>query len=129
MPIRYITTDLDIQASFDFTPLAEALKTLHVRAHINPMCYDMKWQANFNADWQFEEPNTTIAAMLNALDRLDHDSLLAWSKCERREFNIGYDCGNEPWAYNDGLSNETLARLAKSGATLRITIYPERPES
>ena len=43
-----------------------------------------------------------------------------------REFNIGYDCGEEPWAFNQGLSAETLRRVAAVKASLRWTLYPDR---
>ncbi len=46
----------------------------------------------------------------------------------RREFNIGYDCGAEPWAFNQGLSAHLLGRMATAGASLRVTIYPDREQ-
>ena len=50
-------------------------------------------------------------------------------QCTTREFNLGYDCGAEPWAFNQGLSSELLGRIAAVGASLRLTIYPDREES
>ncbi len=49
-----------------------------------------------------------------------------WAGCSQREFNIGYDCGLEPWAFNQGLSADLLGRMAKAGASLRVTLYPDR---
>ena len=75
----------------------------------------------------FEEPDANIAKMLNAIESLTHRQRVIWSRCNLREFNIGYDCGDEPWSFNQGLSNETLGRIAVARATVRWTLYPDRP--
>jgi hypothetical protein len=48
--------------------------------------------------------------------------------CSRREFNIGYDCGREPWAFNQVLSAQLLSRIAAARASLRVTLYPDRDQ-
>jgi hypothetical protein len=62
--------------------------------------------------------------MLDAIEAIDEPAKELWRACTKREFNIGYDCGDEPWAFNNGLSNRTLDRIARLGASLRITLYP-----
>lgn len=69
--------------------------------------------------------------MLEAIEAVlgpegDARAAAMWWACTRREFNIGYDCGAEPWAFNQGLSNETLRRIAACGGSLRWTLYPDR---
>jgi hypothetical protein len=133
MKIHYINTDLDLVASRDLTSLAAALKArdvfpLHVTYH-----EDGLWYAIFENEGTFEQylqldiPEKAIAAMLDAIESLDKKFLSIWSKCSLREFNIGYECGDEPWAFNNGLTNTTLVRMAKLGASLRVTIYPPNP--
>jgi hypothetical protein len=65
--------------------------------------------------------------MLDAIEGLRRPARSIWARCTLREFNIGYDCGDEPWAYNDGLAHETLSRIARAGASMRITLYPPTP--
>lgn len=64
--------------------------------------------------------------MLAVVDALAGPLRAVWDGCTRREFNIGYDCGAEPWAFNQALSAALLGRMAAAGALLRVTIYPER---
>jgi hypothetical protein len=64
--------------------------------------------------------------MLAIVESLNEPIRSLWDRCTRREFNIGYDCGAEPWAFNQGLSTALLGRLAAAGASLRITLYPDR---
>lgn len=131
MSIRYVNTDLDLVAPFDTTALTDSLESRGLRP-LNPPSQpsDGQWYCHLEitADADPDEPETTIGIMLDAIEALDAEAAELWSHCTTREFNIGYDCGDEPWAFNQGLSNRTLTRIAALGATVRITIYPERAE-
>jgi hypothetical protein len=82
------------------------------------------WYATFETREQYGEPELNIATMLGIVESLDQPLHSAWSRCTIREFNIGYDCGSKPWAFNQALSNELLSRIAAAGASLRWTLYP-----
>jgi hypothetical protein len=64
----------------------------------------------------------------DAVESLEESCRPLWTECRLKEFNIGYDCGHEPWAFNHGLTNQTLLRMAQAGASLRITLYPLRTD-
>ena len=72
-----------------------------------------------------DQPEWNVAAMLDVVETLEDSLRSVWFGCTRREFNLGYDCGAEPWAFNEGLSSERLGRMAAVGASLRFTLYPE----
>jgi hypothetical protein len=122
----YLNTDLDLVSSTDLTGLAadfesQGLFPLHVTQG-----EDGLWYATFEADYQHTEPEPNIATMVAAIESLGEPHRAVWHACSQREFNIGYDCGAEPWAFNQGLSCELLARVAAVGASLRWTLYPDR---
>lgn len=124
--IRYLNTDLDLVSQQDLRPLTDAFEAggvspLHVAA-----ADDGRWSATLETDEQFAEPEQTIAVMLTVIEALTPVLRQCWDRCELREFNMGYDCGDEPWAFSQGLSNRLLTRVAAVGATLRMTIYPQR---
>ena len=58
------------------------------------------------------EPESNIARLLDAIDSLTDAARAILQRCSTREFNVGYDCGDQPWAFNQGLSNDTLRRMA-----------------
>ncbi len=132
--IHYLNTDLDLIGPVDLTPLAEALSARGMFALDEPwQGDDGHWYRRFeiSGDVDPDEPEQTIRVMLDAIEAVlapegDARAAELWRACTLREFNIGYDCGAEPWAFYQGLSNETLRRLAACGGTLRWTLYPDR---
>lgn len=129
--IQYLNTDLDLVGPVDLTPLAEALSARGVPPLYPPEgAEDGRWycvlEIEDNEYRPENEPEKTIRVMLEAIETLDASAAAVWSQCEKREFNIGYDCGDKPWAFNQGLSNDTLQRIAACGGTLRWTLYPDR---
>jgi hypothetical protein len=125
--IQYLNTDLDLVAADDLTTLAAGLEAqgvhpLHVDRH-----EDGLWHATFEADETYEQPEPNIAMMLAIIESLGESASRAWWTCTVREFNIGYECGSEPWAFNQEISGQTLRRVADVGAALRITLYPPAP--
>jgi len=129
--IQYLNTDLDLVAESDLAPLARALESRGVFPLSVTRGDDGLWYSRLevNICGESDEPETTLRTMLDAIEALDRDVKNQWDKCQQREFNIGYDCGDEPWAFNNGLSNSTLSRIASLGATLRITLYPYRADA
>jgi hypothetical protein len=126
LKIKYLNTDLDLVAAVDLTSLvtafeAQGLFSLHVGQEDDGL-----WYATLEADEQFDEPEPNIAAMLLVIEQFDQPMQEFWRSLKLREFNIGYDCGSKPWAFNQGMSNLLLQRVAEAGASLRVTLYPPR---
>ncbi len=124
--IEYLNTDLDLISSGDLGPLASVLKAGGIfDLHVTRMD-DGLWYARFETNETYSEPEPNIAAMLDVLEKLPEPMRASWDQCTLREFNIGYDCGDKPWAFNQGLTAELLGRMAAARATLRFTLYPDK---
>ena len=124
MPIKYLNTDLDLAAPVDLTPLVEVFEPRGVfPLHINEETPG-RWVSRLETEKDYPDPESNIRAMLDVIEASSEDTRTIWDACSQREFNIGYECGDEPWAFNQGLSTTTLHRMAEAGATLRITIDP-----
>lgn len=126
--IHYLNTDLDLTSADDLTALAAAFEAGGVPPLHVTRGEDGLWYACFETGEQHTEPEPNIAAMLAVVESLVKPLRSVWADCSRREFNIGYDCGLEPWAFNQGLSAELLGRMAAAGASLRVTLYPDREQ-
>jgi hypothetical protein len=122
--IHYLNTDLDLVSSQDLEPLAASFGTeLVFPLHVDKRD-DGRWYATLETEENFSEPECNITAFLEAIEAFDDRARDHWLACESREFNIGYDCGDEPRAFNQGLTAATIARMAALGISLRITLYP-----
>ena len=124
--IRYRNTDLDLASRDDLTPLAQAFEVggaapLHVTQGDDGL-----WYATFERDDHQDEPESDVVGMLAVVESLPEPLRALWERCEQRVFDVGYDCGDEPWGFNQTLSPALLGRMAAAGASLRITIYPDR---
>ena len=126
--ISYLNTDLDLTSADDLTALSAAFESAGVSPLHVERGDDGLWHATFETDEQHAEPESNIAGMLAAVELLGEPLRSVWAGCTQREFNIGYDCGAEPWAFNQGLSSALLGRMAAAGASLRLTLYPHREQ-
>jgi hypothetical protein len=127
--ISYLNTDLDLTSGYDLTALATAFAAEGVRPLHVTRGQDGLWYAIFETDETHTEPESNISAMLAVVESMEAPLRTIWTGCTRREFNIGYDCGAEPWAFNQGLSAVLLGRMVTAGVSLRITIYPDREQA
>lgn len=128
--IEYLNTDLELTSAEDLSGLTAEFEARGAFNLYLGRGDDGRWHAAFEISFDVSphEPEQTIAALLDLVEALPESLQAVWSRCETREFNMGYDCGRRPWAFNQGLSNAILTRLAAAGASLRITIYPEERE-
>jgi hypothetical protein len=121
---RYLNTDLDLSATVDLSLLAAVFESQGVFPLHVTQGEDGCWSTILETDGQYEDPESNIAAMLSVIEQFDEPERTVWQGLTICEFNIGYDCGSEPWAFNQGLSNALIRRVAEVGASLRFTLYP-----
>jgi hypothetical protein len=126
--IRYVNTDLELRSTADLTAFGATLTQRGFFVMQLTQADDGLWWANFELDNELNdsEPEVTIAAMLDVLEDLPRRLKRDWKACMLREFDIGYDCGDKPWAFSQVLSAELLRRIAAIGASIGITLYPNR---
>jgi hypothetical protein len=123
--IRYLNTDLEIVSDADIRPLVEAFEARGVHSlYLGET--EAGWRATLETYDEGGTPETTILALLTAVKALPIPMRKVWAACRKREFDIGYDCGDEPWAFNQALSPNVVVRVASVGAGIRITLYPHR---
>ena len=125
--IHYINTDICLTSGADLKLLLLAFKAGGLRP-LSEVTIGDDGQGYIVLETveRHTEPESNIAAMLAVIESFGEELQAVWKGCSRREFDIGYDCGAEPWSFNQGLSSQLLGRMAEAGASLRITIYPDR---
>jgi hypothetical protein len=94
--ICYLNTDLDLVCQQDLTELAHTFEVSGISPLHVALGDDQQWYATFETDEQHGEPELSIAQMLTVIESLAEPLHSLWMQCTRREFNIGYDCGERP---------------------------------
>lgn len=123
--IHYGTTDLALEAPHELTPLADALVQRGLLMYYKVWQHKGGlWRARFTTEEGLEEPDQSISAMVTAIESLDEPVGSLWAACTLREFDIAYECGDEPVEFSQQLSTATLSRIVSIGAAVRITLYP-----
>jgi len=131
MNTYYIDTDLELFASFDLTALAAVLEAQELfPLHVTQQ-EDGCWMAGFEfatieGDEKYADPESTIMGMLDIVEALEGEARTLWNSCSLRNFDIGYACGEEPFAFHHRISNSTLLRIANVGGAMEITLYGMR---
>ena len=125
--IQYLNTDLDLVCDIDPSGLAGEFESRDFAVDVR-VCDDGQFYV-LCEDANDIEPEPNISRLLDVVESLRGDARVLWNRCSKREFDVGYECGETPWAFNQGLSNDVLRRMADCGATFRITIYPQHSES
>lgn len=122
---KYLNTDLLLQSQNDLSDLVAFFNSAD--------CFDLYVSedgksAGFESNLTAHPPSPaeTIATLLDAIDRLDGALLAAWKACDVREFDVGYDCGTDPYSRHDKLPPALLKRVTDAGITLVITLYAVR---
>ena len=121
---RYLNTDLELIAPHDLTLLTDALAQQGVLLLHSEELEEGTWSARFETAEPFVSPDQNIAAMLTAIEALDEASKTRWMSCTARAFDLGYDCGDEPFGFNHEISTEIIGRIAAASMSIQITLYP-----
>ena len=72
------------------------------------------------------DPLACTAHMLAEIEALQLVHADLWQSCSSRVFDFGFDGGLEQDAIHTNIPADYLARMAKLGIQLRITVYPYR---
>ena len=119
---HYANVDLVLKASEDLSPLVSAFGE-------NVMALNAGRMPGNEAILEVHHeggPEGAINAFFDLVDSLPPSARALWKRCKERTFDVGYNAGLEPWPFRSTIGPETLARAAKVGATLTVSIYGYR---
>lgn len=120
---EFRNVDLEVSSASDLRWLVEELGEDVVNLYCGPA--HGHFLATFETHAVRGDPDTMIAFFCHLVENFPDEMRRAWDEAFLRIFDIGYDSGHAPQAYQSDLRPETLAAAARIGASLRITIYPQ----
>ena len=119
---HYANVDLVLKANEDLSPLVSALGENVVALNAGRMPGN---EAILEVHHE-GGPEGAINAFCDLVDSLPSEARALWERCKERTFDVVYNAGVEPWPFKSNFGPETLARAAKVGATLTVSIYGYR---
>ena len=120
---HYANTDLEIGSDREPLELAAIFYRHQFFNMTEQTLEDGTWLGRYETGEQYTEPDSNMAGFLDVIEDLHGTALKEWQQCTRREFDIGYEAGHEPFCFNQMLTVETLTRAVKAGFIIRLTIY------
>lgn len=129
MDTSYSNVDLVIESKTDLTPLVNELGSRVFVLNPSHVAGAPLYKAELECFPKKAGPEGAVSRFCDLIEKLSATSKSIWKNCKKREFDIGFTAGLEPWPFVACLSTSTLNRVASLNATLAITIYPYRPAS
>jgi hypothetical protein len=120
--VRFLNVDLEVRGREDLQWLVEELGEAVIHLH----CGEVKdhFLAVLEARPPHGDANSLINYFCNFIDNLPAERRATWDGLFSKVFDIGYEAGIGSKSYESDLRPETIAAVARIGASLRITIYP-----
>ena len=134
VPWEYLTTDLDLWAEFDISPLAGELAESGMLCAPHPVSdfgdgHSPRFKATFNAagaedDGCWSSLTKDLDDLLSRIELLRPDGRRMWDRLSSRQFNVGVAAGTTRCGPPLSLGPAVLARMAAVGGELVFTPYP-----
>ncbi len=84
-------------------------------------------RAHYETRVEHDTAEACIRSMLRTIGRLGPKARACWRAASVRDFNIGIESGAKPFLFEVPISAPTLARVAKLGARIVLTVYARPP--
>jgi len=124
MEIQYLNTDLEIESKSDVSKIVEHFgEDVLVHHHGEISGYQ---HASFSIVGGSSDANGTINFFCDLIESLPNEVREIWDGCCSRVFDVGYESGAAPQNFRSEIRASTISRVANLGASVAITIYPER---
>jgi hypothetical protein len=123
MDIKFLNVDLEVESTADLSPLVAALGDDVVLLHIGPADGGGDL-ATFELAEEHGGPDGRVLELCDLIEHLPPEAAELWRTAHRRTFDVGYECGDTPRAFQSELTHPTIRRVADLGASLTTTIYP-----
>jgi hypothetical protein len=121
---RFLNVDLEVSSESDLNWLVEEFGEDVSNLYCGPD--QGHFLAMFEGDPLVGDPDGLIRYLCNLVENLSDEQRRVWNQAFLKIFDIGYQVGSEPPAYQSDIRPETLAAVVRIGASVRITIYPAR---
>lgn len=122
---RYLNVDLVISSKEELTPIVESFDQDVM------VLFNGKWAEHYRAVFEIAgshaAANEDIAYFCSLIEGLEGKAEELWQGAFSREFDVGFESGLRGECAFAVLQTAVVKRIAESGASVSITLYPAAP--
>ena len=121
MPIKYITTDLNLKSKEDLSVLAKGLckdDAPNLNEWVNGT-----YELRLGSTGIDKKPSQDIELFCNRVEALPKRAKEVWANCESRILDIAFEGGDTPNNLTSLIDEKQILRLSKLKLGIEITIY------
>lgn len=125
----FINVDLDIESKYDISPIIRDFGDKVFILNDEPYSegsYNLS--VELNDSWCQQEPEGLILGYIELIKNFSDDAKDAWNKAHKKAFDLGYECGFQPYSINNELSANTINAVTSVGASVIFTLYSVQKE-
>lgn len=122
---RYLNVDLVIGSQVDLTPIAESF------GNDVAVLFNGRWGEHYRAVFEIAgshaAANEDISYFCSLIEGLEDQARELWLGAFSREFDVGFESGQQGECAYATLQSSVIQRLAEAGASVSVTVYPAAP--
>jgi hypothetical protein len=123
---QFLNVDLDVYSRYDLQPLVNGFGKKVIALYIGRD--GRGYSAHLElAGLQKPSADSTIRAFCTLIRALPKTERELWNSARSREFSVGVEAGQQPFACDFRIEAQTVKAVAELGAVIVLTVYgPER---
>ena len=125
----FLNVDLDIESKYDISPIVRDFGDRVFILNNEPYSQESyNLSVELNDSWCQQDPEGLILSYIELIKNFSDDAKDAWNKAHKKAFDLGYECGFQPYSINNELSTNTISAVASVGASVIFTLYSVQKE-
>ena len=122
---RFINVDLEVSSRTDLRWLVEEFGA----DATNLYCGEARgyFLATFETANVPGDPDGKIGYFCHLVECMPPEARQKWNDAFAKVFDLGYESGAGPYSFQSELRADTVAAVARVGASIRVTVYPVAP--
>jgi hypothetical protein len=122
--ICFLNVDLDIESKHDISAIIKDFGDKVFILNDEPYYEGShNLSVELNDSWCQQDPETLILGYIELIKNFSDDAKDAWNKAHKKAFDLGYECGFQPYSINNQLSASTINAVASVNASIVFTLY------
>lgn len=124
---QFLNVDLDVYSRSDLQPLVNGFGKKVIALYVGRE--RRRFSAHLELARSFGKPSadSTIRAFCRLIRALPKTERELWNGAKTREFSVGVQAGEQPFACDFRIEGQTVKAVAELGAVIVLTVYgPEK---